>query len=71
VCSSDLYDATLNNDNNHPQGKAMDVAAPLSRIRFKIVNAAIKRGIKRIGIAKTFIHLDTVLEKPQDVIWIY
>jgi hypothetical protein len=74
------HDAKCNNDGNHPTGQAIDMAAALSRVRFKIVRAAIKRGIKRIGIAKTFLHLDTVISSPfgavpgphpQDVIWLY
>lgn len=67
----DKHDQEVNGDGNHPTGEAVDIAAPLSRIRFKIISAAIKRGIKRIGIAKTFLHLDTVEEHPQDVVWIY
>jgi len=65
------HDKKINGDDNHPQGKAVDLAAPVSRIRFKIINSAIKRGVKRIGVAKTFIHLDTVDEHPQEVIWLY
>jgi uncharacterized protein YcbK (DUF882 family) len=65
------HDEEIHGDGNHNKGKAIDVAAALSQIRFKIVSCAIKRGIKRIGIGKTFIHLDTVEEHPQDVIWLY
>jgi zinc D-Ala-D-Ala carboxypeptidase len=39
--------------------------------RFKIINAALKVGFNRIGIGKTFIHLDTDLKKSQNIIWHY
>jgi hypothetical protein len=65
------HDDEIHGDGNHPEGKAIDVAAPLSMIRFKIVSSAIKMGIKRIGIGKTFIHLDVVSEHPQNVVWLY
>lgn len=65
------HDKEIKAEGNHPTGKAVDIAASLSRIRFKLIQAAIKRGIKRIGIGKTFIHLDIVGEHPQNVIWLY
>ena len=65
------HDNEIHGDGNHPEGKAVDFAAPLSQIRFKIVSAAIRLGIKRMGIAKTFIHIDTVAEHPQNCIWLY
>lgn len=44
----------------HTTGKALDIAAMDSWTRLRIVQIAIEHEIQRIGIAKTFIHLDTL-----------
>lgn len=57
----------------HTTGKAVDIKSD-SRLRFKIVEAAMKQGINRIGIARTFIHIDDLDELdgfPADRIWSY
>mgnify|MGYP001563404707 CR=1 FL=1 len=56
---------------SHPKGLAVDVKAIDSDARFRIVDAAPKAGITRIGIAKDFIHLDIDQDKPQNLIWLY
>ena len=53
----------------HVQGVACDIACTTSSGRFKIVNSALSAGITRIGIYKTFIHLDISALNPQEVIW--
>lgn len=55
----------------HPKRKAIDLKATDSRTRFKIVQALISVGFKRIGIGKTFIHGDDSEELSQEVIWLY
>ena len=45
----------------HTTGRAVDVAANNSAMRKKIIKSAFKNGIERIGIAKTFIHIDNLL----------
>ena len=50
---------------------AVDIRCRTSANRFKIVRAAIEEGIRRIGIAKTYVHLDDDPTKAQDVIWDY
>ena len=50
---------------------AVDIHIGSSSERYKIMSAAIKVGINRIGIGKNFIHLDTDKKKSQDVIWHY
>ena len=55
----------------HLSGHAVDIRAPTSRHRYKILEAALMVEFRRIGIGKGFIHLDTDLTKPQDVIWLY
>ena len=51
------YKASANS--SHLIGKAADIAVSSGAERYVILNALIKAGFKRIGIAKTFIHADT------------
>lgn len=55
----------------HTRGKAVDIRCNASSTRWKIVRAALACGITRIGIGKTFIHLDADASLPQGVIWHY
>jgi uncharacterized protein YcbK (DUF882 family) len=56
---------------SHLKGLAIDVSCNNSSDRFKLINLFIKHGIKRIGVAKTFIHIDVDKDKSQNVIWTY
>lgn len=58
-------------DSAHLSGLAVDIACTESSKRFKMIDVAIKNGIKRIGVGKTFVHLDIDPTKPQEVIWLY
>jgi uncharacterized protein YcbK (DUF882 family) len=60
-----------NPQSEHLDGQAADLAIGSSNARFRMVEAARQTGFRRLGIAKTFIHVDTDLHKPQDVIWLY
>lgn len=56
----------------HCLGKAVDIHCTDNRLRYQILNFAIKKGINRIGIYKTFIHLDIASykdDKGQNTIW--
>ena len=55
----------------HTKGKAVDIVCNASATRWKIVSAAIAFGFRRIGIGKTFIHLDNDDSLPQQVMWHY
>lgn len=55
----------------HTEGRAFDILCSDSRKRFSIVRAALEVGFIRIGIGKTFIHLDASTDLPQKVIWLY
>jgi uncharacterized protein YcbK (DUF882 family) len=55
----------------HLRGFAADIHAPDSRTRYAIVQALIKVGFNRIGVANTFIHVDNDPSLPEDVIWTY
>ena len=58
-------------DSSHLTGLAVDIKSLSSKARWKIITSAIKNGINRIGISKTFIHLDNDLTKPKEVVWLY
>lgn len=54
---------------SHLKGLAVDIRAKTSRDRFFILSYALGLGISRIGIYKTFIHLDIDKSKASKVIW--
>ena len=58
-------------DSSHLKGLAADISTPNSISRYKILNALLKIGFTRIGVGNTFIHCDTDIEKPQNVMWTY
>lgn len=69
------HDVAEGGKGNHPSGKAADVATPSSRARFLIHSAAVEAGIRRIGIDRTFLHLDMCNaaddDAPEEVEWLY
>lgn len=56
---------------SHLLGLAVDIECKTSRDRALIIKALIKAGLDRIGIGKTFIHVDNDINKAQDVFWLY
>ena len=56
---------------SHLKGLATDISCSDSRSRFIIITALIDAGFNRIGIAKTFIHVDCDVDKSRNVIWTY
>ena len=57
-------------DSSHLIGKAIDVKCSDSYDRKVILSALIEVGFKRIGIAKTFIHMDRDFSKISSI-WLY
>lgn len=59
-------------DSAHTHGLAVDIKVSSGQERFEVL-AKVIRGymFKRIGIAKTFIHVDIDDSKPQMVVWTY
>jgi len=55
----------------HLRGLAVDIEALTSKARFTIIDSALLYGIPRIGVGKTFVHLDDDDSLPVGVIWIY
>ena len=70
-CTEHNEDVGGSFDSDHLSGEGSDIAVSSSRDRFRLVEAAIKVGISRIGIAKTFVHFGTSLTKAQEVMWVY
>jgi uncharacterized protein YcbK (DUF882 family) len=58
-------------DSAHVSGLAADIKYSGSAERFEILDALFFLGVKRIGIAKTFIHFDLDDTKPPKVAWLY
>lgn len=56
-------------NSSHTRGLAVDLRISSSQHRFLIVKCALELGITRIGVYKTFIHLDIDKSLPQGVIW--
>lgn len=56
-------------DSSHLIGKAVDIQVPDSSFRFEIIELAMKFGIDRIGVYRSFVHLDIDKAKPSRVIW--
>lgn len=55
----------------HMKGNAADIATPTSMSRYKILKALLDVGFRRIGIGKSFIHVDCASDKSQEVVWNY
>ena len=55
----------------HLKGYAVDIHCNNSRDRYHLINCLLDVGFTRLGIAKTFIHVDADPDKDPDVVWIY
>lgn len=61
-----------NSNGEHTQGFCADIACDNGAERFRLVQLALKHGITRIGIAKSFLHLGIGGNGlPNNVIWEY
>lgn len=56
---------------SHLTGHAVDISATTGTAKFKIVQGLLEAGFTRIGVAKSFIHVDNDPNKPAEVIWLY
>ena len=67
------HNATIGGVENssHIAGLAADIHCTDSRKRFVLIAALIAAGFTRIGIGKTFIHVDLDKDKDQRVAWMY
>tara|TARA_R110000772_G_scaffold63077_5_gene141443 strand:- start:3161 stop:3625 length:465 start_codon:yes stop_codon:yes gene_type:complete len=58
-------------NSSHLKGLAADVSTKDSKTRFLVIDSLIKVGFTRIGIGKTFVHVDSDESKSQNVLWTY
>ena len=72
-CRCERYNKKIGGSptSSHLRGLAWDVDCDGSTMRYRILNAAIKLGIDRIGIGKGYLHLDIDRQKDRRVIWLY
>ena len=64
-------DEKVGGKGNHTTGTAADIRVRNSHERFLVVNALLNLGAKRVGPAKTFVHVDVNPEKPGQRLWLY
>ena len=55
----------------HTLGRAVDIRCNTDGNRFRIIQALMKAGFRRIGIAKTYIHADDSPNHTQNITWLY
>ena len=53
------------------RGRAAEILALTGRDKWLIVAASIRNGIRRIGIGKSFVHVDNDASLPNPTIWLY
>jgi zinc D-Ala-D-Ala carboxypeptidase len=58
-------------NSSHLKGLAADIACTTSAERWDMIDSLMKAGFNRIGIAKTFIHVDIDESKTPFLIWTY
>lgn len=58
-------------DSEHLVGDAVDVRCAGSTERYEILSHAFAAWFARVGIGKTFVHLDVSPTKASGVIWLY
>jgi len=58
-------------DSEHLAGEAVDVACGTSGERWRMIKYAPRAGFHRMGVGKTFVHLDISPTKMQNVVWLY
>ncbi len=60
-----------NATSSHLKGLAVDIKTTSSKQLYLILTSLIQAGFTRIGISKTFIHVDIDPDKAQMVSWVY
>lgn len=56
---------------SHTKGWAADIRVEGSGQRLEVVHAALAAGFRRIGVARTFVHVDEDPGLPEGVLWLY
>lgn len=58
-------------DSEHLTGNAADIKCNNSLMRSVLIRSAILAGFSRIGIGKSFVHVDNSFTKSPFVVWLY
>jgi len=58
-------------NSSHLRGLAADIQTNNSRERYLILRGLFSVGLNRVGIGRTFIHVDNDTEKTEDLTWVY
>jgi len=58
-------------DSAHLAGLAADIHVPDNEFRYRIIDMAIRLGVRGIGVGKNFVHLDLDYRKPYPRMWWY
>lgn len=72
-CRCEAHNAREGGKKNsaHLRGYAVDIQCIVGNDRYRLIRAALGVGITRIGVAKTFIHLDVDPTLPASQVWLY
>jgi uncharacterized protein YcbK (DUF882 family) len=70
-CSAHNAEVGGSESSSHLAGLAVDIKCTDAWTRCKILSALFAEGFNRIGIGKTFIHVDDDMTKPTGVVWLY
>ena len=70
-CLKHNFDVGGAGNSSHTLGLAADIKCTESRERSLIISALYDVGFNRMGIAKTYIHVDFDLLKDRNVTWLY
>ena len=63
--------ATPKSASPHLGGWAADIAVRDRAERYAVVDAALAVGVKRIGVGKSFVHIDVAPHLDEGVLWTY
>lgn len=55
---------------SHCKGLAVDLSCLVGPMRLRLIESLLDAGFRRIGIAKSFIHVDIDYSKPESI-WLY
>lgn len=55
---------------SHTKGLAVDISCNTSEYRLQLIKSLFRAGFRRIGVAKSFIHVDIDKSKPHSF-WLY
>jgi len=58
-------------DSAHLKGLAADIRVHSDEERYELVKIMLRHGAFRIGVGRTFIHVDFDVKKPRPRLWVY